>query len=82
MQKLSAAISTRQTNSKYAHLLVSRRALSLWQKGGSPPGRDLNYWLLAEHQCEQEHDTETARIRDILENLFPQQPRKRSETSV
>jgi len=80
MQTTLSPTRTRQPNTKRTHLLISKRALSLWQSGGSPPGRDLNYWLLAERQCAQERDTESARIRDVLEKLFPLKEPKRSET--
>jgi len=82
MQNSLSPPRTRQPNPKHSHLLISRRALSLWQSGGSPPGRDLTYWLLAERQCAQEGDTESARIRAVLETLLPPREAKRSETCL
>jgi hypothetical protein len=38
------------------HEEISARARELWQKNGSPAGRDNEFWLAAEHELNRDRD--------------------------
>ena len=38
------------------HEEITARARELWQKSGSPEGRDLEFWLAAEAELQRERD--------------------------
>lgn len=43
------------------HEEIQQLAFQLWERAHSPPGRDLDFWLAAEHQLRAMHEA-----RDLL----------------
>jgi hypothetical protein len=44
---------------------IGAKARALWQAAGSPPGRDLEFWLAAEHEL----DRERADVRETQDGI-------------
>ena len=45
---------------------ISRLACQLWEKAGSPEGRDLEFWLAAETQLVTLQSPEAAKVETVV----------------
>ncbi len=53
------------------HEEIVVRAREFWQKAGSPPGRDLEYWLAAEHDLQLERENVKDKVAGISAPAAP-----------
>ena len=44
-------------NAPSSHEQITVRARELWQRAGSPSGRDLEFWLAAENELQPSRDS-------------------------
>jgi hypothetical protein len=53
---MNSSDDTHQESSEAGEIAV--RAFELWEAAGSPPGRDLDFWVVAERERRAKHETE------------------------
>ena len=64
------------------HEEIVVRARDLWNKAGSPPGRDLEFWLVAEHELHLERENVADTLAGITVPAAPTGNRLRSMSEI